>query len=101
MRRYSRPTKPWQRRVSAGAAFCHPERSEGPSRRGRSRYFSAVDPVRVSERHMRKPKKRKLRLFARPVMPPARFHTTKHGKRGYVRRESRKDERRAKEDTGE
>jgi len=49
---------------------------------------------------MRKPKKRKLRLFARPVMPPARFHTTKHGKRGYVRRESRKDEHRAKEDLG-
>jgi hypothetical protein len=50
---------------------------------------------------MRKPKKRKLRLFARPVMPPARFHTTKHGKRGYLRREIRKDERRAKDDLGE
>jgi len=49
---------------------------------------------------MRKPKKRKLRLFARPVMPPERFHTTKRGKRGYVRRQTRTDERRAKEELG-
>jgi hypothetical protein len=49
---------------------------------------------------MRKPKKRKLRLFARPVTPPPRFHTTKHGKRGYVRRETRKEEHRGKEELG-
>jgi len=47
---------------------------------------------------MRKPRKRKLRLFARPVMPPARFHSTKHGRRGYSRFQTRKEERRAKEE---
>ncbi len=47
---------------------------------------------------MRKPKKRKLRLFARPVMPPARFHSTKHGRRGYSRYQIRKEERRAEEE---
>jgi hypothetical protein len=50
---------------------------------------------------MRKPKKRKLRLFARPAVPPERFHSTRHGKRGYLRRESRKGERRATEDLGD
>jgi hypothetical protein len=47
---------------------------------------------------MRKLKKRKLRLFARPVMPPGRFHSTKHGRRGYSRYQTRKEERRAKEE---
>jgi hypothetical protein len=47
---------------------------------------------------MRKPRKRKLRLFARPVVPPERFHSTKRGKRGYLRRETRQEERRAPEE---
>jgi len=47
---------------------------------------------------MRKPRKRKLRLFARPAMPPSRFHSTKHGRRGYSRFQTRKEERRAKEE---
>lgn len=44
---------------------------------------------------MKKDKKRPLRRFGRALLPPARFHSTKRGKRGYLRRESREEERRA------
>ena len=54
--------------------------------------------LRAGEDGLRKPKKRKLRLFARPALPPERFHSTKRGRRGYLRRESRRDERRAREE---
>jgi hypothetical protein len=41
-------------------------------------------------------KKRRLR-FARAVMPPEKFHTTKRGKRGYSRQRAREEEREARE----
>lgn len=50
---------------------------------------------------MREGQKRRLRVFARAVVPPARFHSTKRGKRGYVRRQSRQEERRARDGTSE
>lgn len=46
----------------------------------------------------KQPKKRRLVRFARAVVPPGRFHSTKRGKRGYTRRESRREERRAVRD---
>jgi hypothetical protein len=42
---------------------------------------------------MRKRKKGRPRRFGRAVLPPERFHTTKKGERGYLRRRIRKEER--------
>ena len=47
---------------------------------------------------VKQPKKRPLVRFARAVVPPERFHSTKRGKRGYTRRESKREERRAMRD---
>lgn len=42
-------------------------------------------------------RKRPLQRFGRALLPPPRFHSSKRGKRGYIRRESRREERRARE----
>lgn len=47
---------------------------------------------------MPKKQKRVLRLFARAVVPPERFHSTKRGKKGYQRRRVREEEQQAKQD---
>lgn len=44
---------------------------------------------------MNKDRKRRTPRFARAVVPPEKFHTTKKGKRGYSRRKTRDEERRA------
>jgi len=44
---------------------------------------------------VRKDRKRRTPRFARAVVPPEKFHTTKKGKRGYSRRKTRKEERKA------
>ena len=44
---------------------------------------------------MRKDRKRRTPRFARAVVPPEKFHTTKKGKRGYSRRKTRDEERKA------
>jgi len=44
---------------------------------------------------VRKDRKRRTPRFARAVVPPEKFHTTKKGKRGYSRRKTREEERKA------
>ena len=41
---------------------------------------------------MRKDRKRRTPRFARAVVPPEKFHTTKKGKRGYSRRKATQEE---------
>ena len=50
---------------------------------------------------MRKDRKRRTPPFGRAVVPPEKFHTTKKGKRGYSRRKTRDEERKAARRTTE
>jgi hypothetical protein len=44
---------------------------------------------------VRKDRERRTPRFARAVVPPEKFHTTKKGKRGYSRPKTRDEERKA------